>query len=52
LDRYDLIPGKTIFIDDNLRNVKGAETSGMIGIHFHNPKQLKNELQKLGIEIK
>jgi hypothetical protein len=32
--------------------VKGAEAIGMIGIHFHNPKQLKNELQRFGIEIK
>lgn len=52
LDRYALDPSKTIFIDDNLRNVKGAEVVGMIGIHFHNPSQLKNELEKFGIEIR
>ncbi len=46
LDRYGLDPSKTIFIDDNLRNVKGAEASGMTGIHFHNPKQLTDKLKE------
>jgi 2-haloacid dehalogenase len=51
LDRYHLDPAKTVFIDDSLRNVKGAEAVGITGIHFHNPSQLKAELQRLGIEI-
>lgn len=51
LDRYHLDPGKTVFIDDSLRNVKGAEAVGITGIHFHNPSQVKEELQRLGIEI-
>jgi len=50
LDRYQLDPEKTIFIDDSLRNVKGAEEVGITGIHFHNPSQLKGELERLGIE--
>ena len=52
LDRYHLDPSTTIFIDDSLRNVKGAEAVGITGIHFHNPSQLKEELQKLGIETR
>jgi 2-haloacid dehalogenase len=52
LDRYHLDPASTIFIDDSLRNVKGAEAVGITGIHFHNPSQLKEELQKLGIETR
>jgi len=51
IDRYHLDPSTTIFIDDSLRNVKGAETIGITGIHFHNPSQLKGELQTLGVEI-
>ena len=51
LDRYRLDPSTTVFIDDSLRNVKGAETVGITGIHFHNPLQLKEELQRIGIEI-
>jgi len=51
LDRYHLDPGKTIFIDDNLKNVKGAEKLGITGIHFHNAQQLKEELQRLGVRL-
>jgi len=51
IDRYHLDPSTTSFIDDRLRNVKGAEAVGMTGIHFHNPSQLKDELQRLGIEL-
>jgi 2-haloacid dehalogenase len=51
IDRYHLDPAKTIFIDDSLRNVKGAEAVGITGIHFHNPLQLRDELRRKGIEI-
>jgi|SRR5436190_502003 len=52
LDRYHLDPTKTIFIDDSLRNIKGAEAVGINGIHFHNPTQLKEELERYGIEMR
>jgi 2-haloacid dehalogenase len=51
LDRYHLDPAKTVFIDDSLRNVKGAEAVGLTGIHFHNPSQLRDDLRRKGIEI-
>lgn len=51
IDRYHLDPSATLFIDDSLRNVKGAEAVGITGIHFHNPFQLKTELQALGVEL-
>jgi phosphoglycolate phosphatase-like HAD superfamily hydrolase len=51
IDRYHLDPSTTIFIDDSLRNVKGAESVGITGIHFHNPSQLKEALQRMCIEI-
>lgn len=51
LNRYQLDPGKTIFIDDSLRNVQGAEAVGITGIHFHNPSQLKDELRRKGIDV-
>ena len=47
IDKFSIDPSKTIFIDDNLRNVKGAEALGIKGIHFQNPLQLKNELKDL-----
>ena len=51
LSRYHLDPAKTIFIDDSLRNVQGAEAVGITGVHFHNPSQLKEELERKGIEF-
>ena len=51
LNRYKLDSSKTIFIDDSLRNVKGAEKVGIAGIQFHNPSQLKEELRNFGIEV-
>ena len=51
IDRYHLDPLKTIFIDDSLRNIKGTEAVGITGIHFQNPSQLKEALQRMGIEI-
>jgi 2-haloacid dehalogenase len=51
LDRYNIHPGNAIFIDDNMRNVKAAEMAGIKGIHFLNAAQLKDELNKCGIEI-
>jgi 2-haloacid dehalogenase len=49
LDRYQIDAQKSVFIDDSLRNIKGAETFGIKGIHFQSPEQLKVDLEKLGI---
>jgi 2-haloacid dehalogenase len=51
LNRYRLDPASTVFIDDSLRNVMGAEAVGIAGIHFHNPQQVKEELERLGVEL-
>jgi len=49
IDKFSIDPDKAIFIDDNLRNIKGAEALGIKGIHFHDPVQLKNELKQLKV---
>lgn len=49
LDRFQLIPSETLFIDDNLRNAKAAEEIGLQTIRFQSPEQLKDELIRLGI---
>lgn len=49
LNRYHVNPAKAVFIDDNLRNIKASEELGIKGIHFHNPIQLKQELNNLGL---
>lgn len=38
-----------IFIDDSARNIAAAKQLGIHGIHFSNPVQLKDTLQKKGI---
>jgi 2-haloacid dehalogenase len=51
LERYDVNPEEAIFIDDNLRNINAAAELGMFTIHFRNPEQLMEELNKTGIVI-
>lgn len=48
LERYDIDPATAIFIDDNKANVDAAEALGIHGIHFHAPRQLRDELIALG----
>lgn len=47
LDRYSVNPSTAIFIDDSLKNVKGAAQVGIRGIHFRSPMQLREELADL-----
>ena len=49
LDRYQLNPEETLFIDDNLRNIKAAEELGIISIHFQSPGQLREKLRQLEV---
>lgn len=49
LNRYSVNAGNAIFIDDNLRNVKAAESVGIRGVHFQSPQQLRAELTAQGI---
>lgn len=48
LDRYNLSAENTIFIDDNIKNIKAAEELGMIAIHFENSGQLEAKLLSIG----
>ncbi|MEO6639095.1 MAG: HAD family phosphatase [Ginsengibacter sp.] len=49
LNRYKVNPSEALFIDDSLRNVKGAEEVGIRGIHFQSPEQLLSDLKELDI---
>ncbi|MEP6596395.1 MAG: HAD family phosphatase [Ginsengibacter sp.] len=49
LNRFNVNPSEAIFIDDSLRNVKGAEAVGIDSIHFQSPQQLLHELKHQGI---
>lgn len=49
INRFDLIPTETVFIDDNLRNIQAAQSLGIISIHFQSPEQLRKELIDLNV---
>ena len=52
LERYQIEPQKSIFIDDNFDNVMAAQKIGINSIQFKSTKQLEQELLKLGVPIK
>lgn len=47
IDRYNINSKKTVFIDDNLRNLKAAEPYFASCIAFTSPEELEIELNKL-----
>ncbi|MCA0434530.1 MAG: HAD family phosphatase [Proteobacteria bacterium] len=47
--RNGLEPGDCIFIDDSLKNVKGAEALGWQGHHFSEPTRLRADLTARGL---
>ena len=49
LDRFKIEPTESIFIDDNLRNIKAAENLKIKGIHYKNPGEFEIELKNLNI---
>ena len=51
LDRFNIAPSETLFIDDNLRNIKGAEATGINGIHFSTPEKLIIDLNNFKIKL-
>ncbi len=51
LSRFSVNADEAIFIDDSLRNIKGAEAVGIRGIHFQSPEQLRQALEEEGIMI-
>ena len=48
-NRYDLIPGECVFIDDTEKNIIAAREFGMNGIVFHSYEQVDQELAELGV---
>jgi putative hydrolase of the HAD superfamily len=47
LNTYNLIPGETIFIDDNINNTNAANNLGIIGIQFTSLDKVKEEITNL-----
>lgn len=49
LQRNGLDAASCVFIDDSVKNVKGAEAVGMKAIHFTTPAALRSELVGMGL---
>ena len=49
LSRHGLRPGRTVFIDDQARNIAAARELGLIGLQFSSPAQLRTDLRDLGL---
>ena len=45
-DRHQINPAQAIFIDDNAKNIEGANGLGLSTIHFQSPDQLRSELER------
>jgi len=51
LERYQINPLMSVFIDDNLENVEVAKKFGIKGVHFKSTQQLREELTNLGVQF-
>jgi len=51
IERYNLDPSQTVFIDDLIENVKAAMESGLKGIILNNSKDLRIELKEFDVII-
>lgn len=51
LERFDISAENTLFIDDNLRNIKAAEELGIRSIHFKSPEQLEKDLKLQSVTL-
>jgi len=49
IEKANCKPQEIVFIDDGLNNIKVAKDLGIIGIHFTNVSNLRNEFKKLNI---
>jgi len=49
INSHHIVAEESVFIDDVLRNVEGAQDVGFHGIHFTDAAQCREELRKLSI---
>jgi len=49
LSRYNLVASETVFIDDNIHNIRAAEEIGFQTIHFENSEQVRSILRNKGV---
>jgi 2-haloacid dehalogenase len=51
ISRYNIEPAKSVFIDDSLKNVEGAQHVGLNAIHFTAAPALKKSLLDMGVQF-
>lgn len=51
IDKFHLNPEECVFIDDKLSNIDAAKESGMNGIIYQTPQQLRQEFATLGVDV-
>jgi 2-haloacid dehalogenase len=49
IDRHEIEPEETVFVDDNEPNVIAAAAMGFIALRFHDPDGLRDQLEDLGL---
>jgi 2-haloacid dehalogenase len=49
IDRHEIEPGETVFVDDNEPNVTAAAAMGFIALRFHDAARLRDDLVGLGL---
>lgn len=50
-ERYAVEPGRSVFIDDNVNNIRAARDLGLNVIHFTSPEQLRGDLRTYKISV-
>jgi len=51
ITRFNIDPQRSIYVDDNERNLFPARELGFTTIHFLSPRQFKEALQKAGVSV-
>ncbi len=49
VERYDLDPARTVFVDDSPRNVAAAADAGLVALRFTDAAALRSDLTELGL---
>jgi 2-haloacid dehalogenase len=47
--KFEIDPRKSVFVDDNARNLVPAKELGFETIHFQSPEQFRAELDRMGV---
>ena len=49
IDRHEIEPAETVFVDDNEPNAIAADAMGFVALRFHDADRLREDLMGLGL---